>query len=220
MLTETQLKTIDDILALPGPGANKLYTGQPLVCTATHPDVDLLNEELRSEGWISYAQFPTFRPRRVYERSLWVRRPDDRIAPELYVLATMKFGELKPGTEPFWADGDWTNNVLSNVAVPTNADTSKRILSKYGVRSTTPEYRRIYYSDPTNKARQRTAAREHARRKRAEALDAQRALEAAGVDTKELYRDTLLPDGRKGEDDDRDTGSVKELLTQILDSKT
>lgn len=175
--------------------------GKVTYCAVRHPEQDLLNEALRAEGWESYcdpAVLGTFRVRRPYERSLWLRKADNRCAPELYVLAAMKFGKGILDAEPYWADKDWTNNVMENVALPEPVVPQER-QSKYGVKAGTPEYRKAYSADPDNKARQRAASRKHATERR-------EAIRRAKIDNadalEELRKRILGPDRRRGEDDD------------------
>ena len=167
------LSLIDVKIAQPGTAARIDLDGSPRFVPNPHKDVDLLNPLLKDEGWESYADCEVFRHRRPYERCLWLRRADGRVAPELLVLAYIKTGRVSG--EAFWTDGDWTHNDIENVSVEDRVP-GQRPVSKYGVRSTTSEYRKRYYADPVNKARQRKAARDHAARKRQELKEATAAL--------------------------------------------
>lgn len=188
-----------DLLVSPRPGQ-----GHPIFCTSPHPERELKNQVLLDEGWVSYcdpAAMPTFRHRRPYERSLWVRRADNRCAPELYILAVMKFGAdmIRADAEPFWTDKDWNNNTVDNVSLPIKAKHEPRV-SKFGARAGTPEYRKKYYAVPENAEKQRASARTSAARKRARVRQAK----AENVDLFQELRDKILgPDQRKLDDDDR-----------------
>lgn len=188
-----------DMLVSPKPGE-----AHAQFCSSPHPDKDLKSQLLLDEGWVSYcdpAAMPTFRHRRPYERSLWVRRADNRCAPELYVLAVMRFGPemVRADAEPFWTDKDWRNNTIENISLPVKADHERRT-SAYGARAGTPEYRKRYFSVPENKEKQRAAARKSAARKRA-------MVKKAKVDNVDLFQQLkeqiLGPDQRKLDDDDR-----------------
>lgn len=210
-MTESELTCIDALLALPGLSANSAFDGRPIYCDSVHPEIEFHSEELRKAGFISYANLPDFRHRRPYEHSLWVRRADNRCVPELYALATIRYGRLTPvpGVQPYWTDKDWRNNNSSNVSVSLpRVSIVPPISSKYGVRAGTPEYWRKYYEDPANRAKQRAAAKKHAARKREEIRTAKQALEVAeGPDPLKDLRDRIMgEDGRRGDDDDRNFG--------------
>lgn len=219
IFTDDVLDAIDRLIARPGIAGNERHTGKALFTSASHPDVDLLNDELREHGWETYAHLLPFRPRRPYEKSLWVRRADGRTIPEIHALAIIKFG-VTLDTDPFWSDGDCTNNVSSNISIVQQHDPQLR-RSKYGVRSTTPEYRKKYYENPENKARQREAAKVHAAKKRKQIKAAK---EALGDDLPDTLPQ-LKPDGRRGEEDDRlstsaEVSDVTSLLDQLVEEQT
>lgn len=194
--------------------------GQVTMCQEAHPDVDLLNPVLRQQGWVSYANIEPFRSRRPYERSLWLRRPDGRCAPELWVLALLKFGldVLQQGREPYWIDKDWTHSEMENVSVPQPAQPRK---SRYGVKAGTPEYLKAYYSDPANKARQREHAKKHARRQRETVRAAQQVLKKDTTAVVDELRERILgPDMTHWDDDEKPRSSpYSEGETQVLEGE-
>jgi hypothetical protein len=146
MITDTQLEIIDSIVS---------GSGLPTICFTTHPDRDLLSDELLAEGYVSYAGLPFIKPRSSYERSMWLRRPDNRCVPELHALAVIKHGALRKGDQPYWLNKDWTDTRSDNVGLVL---ATTKPSSKYGVKSGTPEYYRLYNADPMNKARAREAS--------------------------------------------------------------
>lgn len=174
--------------------------GNPQFCSMPHPEKDLTNKLLLAEGWVSYCDplaYPTYHHRRPYERSLWLRRVDNRCAPELLVLAVMKFGALmiRADAEPFWTDKNWLNNSIDNVSMPLKPEVGS---SKIGARAGTPEYRKLYYAIPENRDKQRLAARKSAARKRALVRRAR----TENVDVFQQLKDQILGPVVRGDDDD------------------
>lgn len=193
-LTEEQLAAIDVIV----------NAGLPTYSQNTHPDVDLMDDVVRAAGFAAYGCLPDFRSRRPYERSLWAWRMEDgRCVPEIYVLATLRYGLLPPTVNAAWRNGA-SNKSMDNVVLQVLRDPSVdgRLKSnQFGVRSGTPEYRKMYYSKPENRERQKMHARNSAARRR-QIVDAAKDL----TDPKKLQEmclRILMPDGRRGEEDDR-----------------
>lgn len=193
ILTDEQLHAIDVIIS----------DGTPTTCAVTHPDVDLFDEDLRAAGFIAYAALPDFKSRRPYEKSLWVWRSDGRCVPELYALATIKFGTLPPDVNARWSDGHATNKDLSNVSlVKMHLTEDGRIArNRYGVQAGTPEYRKKYYSDPANKERQKAHSRKSAQKRRVAFQVATQMSSPTDLET--LRKKLLMPDLRRGDEDDR-----------------
>lgn len=209
MLTDEYLDAIDAIISLP-------LVSRKTHCVLPHPEIDLLDPMLRELGFISYANITPYAMRKVRERSLWLRRADNRCVPELYVLASLKVGILSLNMRPFWLDADWTNNCVDNIGIA-YAEPLKR-------EPKTAQER--FFADPVNKHIHRQRMRERAARER-EIL--KRAKEAVGKKTlKELASQILPPDGRVGPDDDRAFGHSVEApddsdlfiqLEQIAEAK-
>lgn len=207
VLSEEELKSIEVIVS----------EGLQVHCEI-HPEVDLLDDHLRASGFVSYALREDFRPRRPYERSMWVRRLDGRCVPELYALAALKFGVLSRDTSARWVDGHWMNKLLENVGVlhlgPSPFIDQRVARNKFGVQAGTPEYRRKYYQDPVNRAKQREQARKSAAKQRAILKRARRMLPQEEV--LELTQKVMgLQDGRKGDQDDRVFQKLNDPQIQI-----
>lgn len=148
----------------------------PTQCALASVEHDFLNDELRILGFDSYAALQDFQWRRPYERSLWARRSsDNRCVPVIYALAVLKFGSFAPALKPFWSDGNQYNDVSANVELMPLAGSKDtgNIKNKYGVRSTSPEYRKRYYADPDNKKRNAAHQRATQARKKAALAAAQ-----------------------------------------------
>lgn len=203
-MKDEELDLIDKLLSLPG--NPEKFDGRPITCAVVHPEIELHESALLEAGFVSYAYLPDFRSRRQYERSLWLRRADNRAVPELYVLATMKYGKLVPaiGVQPYWTDKDFTNNHISNVSLALPKVVKGAPVSRYGVRSGTPEYYKKYYSDPSNRAKQREASKRHAARRRDIVRSAEDAVASTdgGADALQQLRERILgtEDGRKDHD--------------------
>lgn len=209
-ITELELHAIDVLV----------NAGTPTECSVQHTDVDQFDEEIRAAGFLAYAALPDYQSRRPYERSLWCMRADGRCVPEIFLLATIRYGVLSD-VVPKWADGNATNNCKANVVLVKvgNPGVDGRVAkNKYGVPAGTPEYRKRYFSDPENRQRQQNAARKSAEKKRTEVKKAKVVLPPDDLDL--LAKKILMPDGRKGTDDDRmfqrlnDPEVVKEITIQ------
>lgn len=203
-MTNEQLDAIDLIISEPGVIVRPTYCAQP------HPEVDLFNEELRSDGFVSYAHLNPFRLRRKRERSLWVRRSDDRCVPELYALAVLRYyGVVR--TRAFWTDGDPEHNAMDNVSLATIAAIAAP--GKYSTITKSPSR----WNDPVGRLAHRQIAKQSAQRKRVATQVAKQALQQTdgGELLDQLRKDILLPDQRKIDDDDRDV-SLEEQLHQIV----
>jgi hypothetical protein len=145
-----------------------LQPPQPIHCAVQSTEYDFVDLDV-PEGIDSFAALPDYMSRRPYEKSQWVRRSsDNRCAPLIYVLAYVKHGTFSPALKPFWTDGDCTNTTPNNVSLMQAGQVhSGTPRNKYGVRSTSPEYRKRYYSDPANKQRNAENQRKTQARKRA-----------------------------------------------------
>lgn len=192
-VTEEHLQHIDLCLASAAAWTAKQPMGAVVAtyCALASVEHDFLNEELRILGFDSYAALQDFQWRRPYERSLWVRRSsDNRCVPVLYALAVLRYGTFAPALKPFWSDGDQYNDASSNVSLMPLAGSadSGSVRNKYGVRSTSPEYRKRYYADPVNKQRNAAHQRATQARKRV-ALDKATAVVAASPDLADKITD-------------------------------
>lgn len=191
-MTDEQLNAIDAIVSAPAM-ARKTY------CAHAHPEEELLDGMLREQGFTSYANLPCLHERRKYEKSLWLRMSDGRSAPELYVLATLKFGVLGEHARPYWLDGDSTNNVLDNVGVAlgTHIPQTKRLAKNAQER---------YWANPVNQEKHRERARRYAAKQREILKRAKNELDPTTV--QRVQDELLAPDGRRGPDDDRMLNTV------------
>lgn len=104
-----------------------------------------------------------------------------------------------PGSETLHL---WLYTTLQElISVLTDVTKPAPTTSKYGVPAGTPEYWRRYFADPVNREKARARSRDAARRRREQLAQAKR--EADALTVEELKASILLPDGRRGTDDDR-----------------
>lgn len=201
ILTDVELESIEAIVS----------QGVMTLCSGIHPEVDLLDDVLRTAGFVAYASLPDFRSRRPYERSLWVQMPSGRCVPELYALAAVKYGPLSRDVTARWTDGCSLNKTLENVSLvtqkPAGAGDARVKGNRYGVQAGTPEYRKKYYADPKNRERQKEHARKSAAKKRGAVQQAKGAIVPDELQT--LIDQMMPPDGRVGDDEERLTRALE-----------
>lgn len=179
-LTADELQQID-VAAMYDEHSRRAGDGsgpKPVTCAVGGAELDVrVAPLLRALGFVDYAAMDEYRSRRPYERSRWVRTKDNRCVPELYALAWHRYGTLDIHSQPYWTDKNWTNTVPDNISLlATTAQGHSTTGNKYGARAGTPEYRKRYWSDPSNKARLRKQTRESAARKRKALNDARELL--------------------------------------------
>jgi hypothetical protein len=196
--------------------------GKPTFSSAVHQEVDLFDEALRAQGFTAYAALEEYKYRSPYRRSLWCRRESDgRCAPELFLLATLRYGLLPLILEPKWLDGNPVHNKIENVmlvqipgAREEGDGRTKR--NKYGVPAGTVEYRKRYYNDPVNREKRKQAARKSAAKSRQVLRSAKDSLPPEEVEA--LAKQILFP--RITDIDDKlaqllsDPDVMKKILSQ------
>lgn len=149
---------------------------RPTLCALPSGEHDFVDVEDIGFG-DSFAGLTDWMSRRPYERSPWVRDSvTGRCVPLLYALALKAHGRFSPVLRPFWTDGDPSHMSSANVSLMPVRSTVPQgpVRNKYGHRSTTAEYRKAYYSDPVNKARNAAHQRRTQAKKRAESAAIQK----------------------------------------------
>lgn len=168
-MTSDDLDYIDMLCSI---AAEQTSVPAPTYCAIASSEHDFVGLEDLPWG-DSFAGLNDWMSRRPYERSPWVRDSvTGRCVPLLYLLAFKAHGRFAPVLKPFWTDGDASNMVSTNVSlmpVKGAAAPGGVVRNKYGARSTTAEYRKRYYADPVNKARNAAHQRKTQAKKRAEA---------------------------------------------------
>lgn len=166
-MTPQDLDYIDMLCAV---ALERTDAPKPTLCALASSEHDFVDVEDVGFG-DSFAGLTDWMSRRPYERSPWIRdSATGRCVPLLYALALKVHGRFSPVLRPFWTDGDHNHMASSNVSLmPIKASTGTgHVRNKYGVRSTTPEYRKRYYADPVNKRRNAEHQRKTQAKKRAE----------------------------------------------------
>lgn len=167
-------------------------------CAVVDTEEDLLDEAVRALGFTHYVDL-VWMPRRPYERSKFIagETAEGYIAlPLIYVLAwtVPAFRAQLSESRPYWTDGDHTNQVTSNISfISTSAPNPiGQHRNKYGHRAGTPEYRKAYYADPANRAKNREHQRRSSKKKREVLKRAEEIVQAAAPDRLAELRRKLL----------------------------
>ena len=205
MITDDQLDAIDVVLAGGGGKTTHYFS----ISKGPAPTL------VRDAGFEMLADKPRHNARSPYEKTDWAMRlSDNRCAPVLHILATIKHGTLPPDAIPYWKDKNPTNQTLDNVVLDRKTlkkEPTSGIRSKYGVRAGTKEYWKLYWQDPVNKRRGRETAKRNARKKRQRERERR---QKEGVERMEkLLKDAV------GEDTEIDIEALAKQALEAADEK-
>lgn len=150
--------------------------------------------------------------RNAFTMSRLAVREDGTTTPVLLLLADRKFGpeKLPEDKFPFWTDGNYRNELLSNVELATrpSAPSTLQRKSSYGVPSGTPEYMKAWQKANPEKVRE--ARKRFMARRRAVLQGVQAEVAKAEATQPPVAADVVL------DEDDVETDPVLARLEELL----